>query len=48
MKHSARRESSFASTEEWIQDDISQKLEDFRGVSGVTTEHNNHQKVLVK
>ena len=36
-----------ASTEEWIEDDISEKLEDFRGVSGVesTIEWNNPQSV---
>ena len=32
------RECSFASTEEWIEDNISRKLEDFTGVSGVTIE----------
>ena len=38
---------SFASTEQWIEDDISEKLEDFRGVSGVqsTIEWNNPQSV---
>ena len=36
-----------ASTEQWIEDDISEKLEDFRGVSGVqsTIEWNNPQSV---
>ena len=29
-----------ASTEQWIEDDISEKLEDFRGVSGIPTECN--------
>ena len=38
-------ECSFASTEEWIEDNISGKLEDFTGVSGVTTECNNQQSV---
>ena len=37
-------ECSFASTEEWIED-ISRKLEDFTGVSGVTIECNNPQSV---
>ena len=32
--HSAG-ECSFASTEEWMEDDISEMLEGFRGVSGV-------------
>ena len=27
---------SFSSAEEWVEDNISQKLEDFTGVSGVT------------
>ena len=34
-----------ASSEEWIKDDISEKLEDFRGVSGITTEYNHPQSV---
>ena len=38
-------ECSFSSTEEWIEDNISQKLEDFTGVSGVTIECNNPQSV---
>ena len=38
-------ECSFASTEEWIEDNISWKLEDFTGVSGVTIECNNPQSV---
>ena len=38
-------ECSFASIEEWIQDNISQKLEDCTGVSGVTIECNNPQSV---
>ena len=42
--HSAG-ECSFASTEEWIEDNISQKLEDFTGVSGVTIECNNQRSV---
>ena len=29
------------STEEWIKDNISWKLKDFTGVSGVTIEYNN-------
>ena len=41
--HSAG-ECSFASTEEWIED-ISQKLEDFTGASGVTIERNDLQSV---
>ena len=41
--HSAG-ECSFASTEEWIEDNISQKL-DFTGVSGVNIECNNPQSV---
>ena len=36
---------SFASTEEWIEDNISQKLEDFTCVSGVTIKCNNLQSV---
>ena len=42
--HSAG-ECSFASTEEWIEDSISWKLEDFRGVSGITTECNKQQSI---
>ena len=38
-------ECSFASTEKWIEDNISLKLEDFTGVSGVTIECNNPQSV---
>lgn len=38
-------ECSFASAEEWIADDISQKLEDLTGVSGVTTECNSPRNV---
>ena len=38
-------ECSFASTEEWIEHNISQKLEDFKGVSDVTTGCNNPQSV---
>ena len=41
--HSAG-ECSFASTEEWIKDNISWKLEDFTGVSGVTIEYNKPSK----
>ena len=37
-------ECSFASTEEWIEDNISQKL-DFTGVSGITFECNSLQSV---
>ena len=33
------------STEEWIEDNISRKLGDFTGVSGVTIECNNPQSV---
>ena len=33
----------FASTEEWSEDNISQKTEDLTGVSGVTTESNSPQ-----
>ena len=40
-------ECSFASTEEWLEDSILQKLEDFTGVSGLAIECNNPQ-VLVK
>ena len=36
---------SFASTEEWIEENISRKLEDFTGVAGVTVECNNPQSV---
>ena len=42
--HSAG-ECCFASTEEWIEDNISWKLEDFRGVSGITTECNKQQSI---
>ena len=38
-------ECSFTSTEEWIEDNISRKLEDFTGMSGVTLECNNPQSV---
>ena len=38
-------ECCFASTEEWIEDSISWKLEDFRGVSGMTTECNKQQSI---
>ena len=41
--HSAE-ECSFTSTEEWIEDNISQKL-DTTGVSGITIECNNPQSV---
>ena len=37
-------ESTFASTEEWIQD-ISWELEDFTQVTGITAECNNLQSV---
>ena len=39
------RECSFASAEEWTADNISQKLEDLTGVSGVTTECNSPRNV---
>ena len=42
--HSAE-ECSFTSTEEWIEDNISQKSKDFADVSGVTIECNNLQSV---
>ena len=38
-------ERSFASTEAWLEDNISRELEDFTGASGVTTEGNNPQNV---
>ena len=38
-------ECSFATTKEWTEDNISWKLEDFTGVSGLTTECNNLQSV---
>ena len=38
-------ECSFASTEQWIEDNMSRKLEAFTGVSGVTIEFNNPQSV---
>ena len=38
-------EGSFASTEEWTEDNISIQLEDSTGVSGVTIECNNSQHV---
>ena len=38
-------EGSFASTEEWTEDNISIQLEDSTGVSGVTIECNNSQSV---
>ena len=44
MKHNAG-ECSFASMEEWGEDNISRKLEDVTGVSGVTIECNNSQSV---
>lgn len=40
-------ECSFASKEEQIEDKISKQLEDFIGVSGVTTECNNPPKKLL-
>ena len=43
--HSAE-ECSFTSTEEWIEDNISQKL-DTTGVSGITIECNNPQSVSI-
>ena len=42
--HSAG-ECSFASTEEWMEDNISWKLEDFTGMSDVTTDCNNPSSV---
>ena len=36
---------SFASTEEWMEGNISQKLEDFTVVSGITVGYNNPQSV---
>ena len=33
----------FASTKEWIEDNILWKLEDFTGVSSITIEYNNPQ-----
>ena len=36
---------SFASTEQWTADNISQKLEDLTGMSGVTTECNSPRNV---
>ena len=42
--HSAR-ECAFASTEEWMEGNISQKLEDFTAVSGITVGYNNPQSV---
>ena len=38
-------ECSFASTEEWIEDNVSWKLEDFTDVSGVTVKCNNLQSI---
>ena len=38
-------ECSFASTEEWIEDNVSWKLEDFTGVWGVAIECNNLRSV---
>ena len=38
-------ECSFASTEEWIEDNVSWKLEDFTGVWGVAIERNNLQSI---
>ena len=39
------RECSLASTEQWTADNISQKLEDLTGMSGVTTECNSPRNV---
>ena len=39
---------SFTSAEEWTEGNMSRKLEDFTGVSGVTTECNNLQIVREK
>lgn len=36
---------SFDSAEDWTDDNISRKLEDFTGVSGVTVECNSPQSV---
>lgn len=41
-------EHSFASTEGWTEDNISQKSQDFTGVGGVTTEGNNPQRASEK
>ena len=38
-------ECSFASTEEWIEDNISRKLEDFTEMSGITIECSNVRSV---
>ena len=38
-------ECSFASTEEWIEYNVSWKLEDFTGVWGVAIECNNLQSI---
>ena len=38
-------ECSFASTEEWTEDNISWKSEDFSGISGLVIECNNLQSV---
>ena len=38
-------ECTFASIEQWTKDNISRKLEDFTGVSSVSTECNNPQSV---
>ena len=38
-------EHAFASTEEWIEDNISWKFEDFTGASGITSESNRLQSV---
>ena len=41
-------ESAFASTEEWIQGNISWELEDFTRMTGVTAECNNLRSVSEK
>ena len=41
----SKSETHGASTEEWVEDNISQKLEDFAGVSGVTPECNNPESI---
>ena len=41
----SKSETHGASTEEWVEDNILQKLEDFAGVSAVTTECNNPQSI---
>ena len=45
MKTHGVGECSFASTEEWIEDNISRKLEDFTEMSGITIECSNVKSV---